>query len=106
MAGKKVIIRTLDIGADKQADYLNLGKEENPALGYRAIRICLTQTDIFRNSAPCDFQSFQLRADCNYVSNDHICRRSGRRFRKIVQEVKKELRDCDIPYKDVEKGNH
>ena len=47
MAGKKVIIRTLDIGADKQADYLNLGKEENPALGYRAIRICLTQTDIF-----------------------------------------------------------
>ena len=43
MAGKKVIIRTLDIGADKQVDYFNLDKEDNPAMGYRAIRICLTQ---------------------------------------------------------------
>lgn len=48
MAGKKVIIRTLDIGADKQADYFDLGKEENPAMGYRAIRICLAQTEIFK----------------------------------------------------------
>lgn len=48
MSGKKVIIRTLDIGADKQVDYFNLKKEENPALGYRAIRICLTRTDIFK----------------------------------------------------------
>lgn len=48
MNGKKVIIRTLDIGADKKADYLHLDKEENPALGYRAIRICLTQKDIFK----------------------------------------------------------
>ena len=48
MGGKKVIIRTLDIGADKQADYFNLPKEENPALGYRAIRICLMQHDIFK----------------------------------------------------------
>lgn len=48
MAGKKVIIRTLDIGADKQADYFNLDKEDNPALGYRAIRICLTQREIFK----------------------------------------------------------
>ena len=48
MEGKKVVIRTLDIGADKKADYLNLGHEENPALGYRAIRICLTQKDIFK----------------------------------------------------------
>ncbi len=47
MGGKKVIIRTLDIGADKQADYLGLDKEENPALGFRAIRICLTNMDIF-----------------------------------------------------------
>lgn len=47
MAGRKVIIRTMDIGADKKIDYFNLGNEENPALGYRAIRICLTQTDIF-----------------------------------------------------------
>lgn len=48
MAGKKVIIRTLDIGADKQADYFNLDKEENPALGFRAIRICLTHPEIFK----------------------------------------------------------
>lgn len=48
MSGKKVIIRTLDIGADKQVDYFNLKKEENPALGYRAIRICLARTDIFK----------------------------------------------------------
>ena len=48
MAGKKVIIRTLDIGADKKADYFNLDKEENPALGYRAIRICLTRPEIFK----------------------------------------------------------
>ena len=48
MAGKKVIIRTLDIGADKQVDYFNLAKEENPALGYRAIRICLTRPEMFK----------------------------------------------------------
>ena len=48
MAGKKVIIRTLDIGADKQAEYFGLDKEDNPALGYRAIRICLTRKEIFR----------------------------------------------------------
>lgn len=50
MAGKKVIIRTLDIGADKQVDYFNLDKEDNPAMGYRAIRICLTQPEILRPS--------------------------------------------------------
>ena len=48
MAGKKVIIRTLDVGADKQADYFGLDHEENPALGYRAIRICLTRRDVFK----------------------------------------------------------
>ena len=48
MAGKPAIIRTLDIGADKQCDYFNLDKEDNPALGVRAIRICLTRTDIFK----------------------------------------------------------
>ena len=48
MAGKKVIIRTLDIGADKKADYFGFDAEENPAMGYRAIRICLKQPDIFK----------------------------------------------------------
>ena len=50
MAGKKVIIRTLDIGADKQVDYFNLGNEDNPAMGYRAIRICLRQPEISKLS--------------------------------------------------------
>ena len=48
MAGKKVIIRTMDIGADKQVDYFNLNKEDNPALGFRAIRICLARPEIFK----------------------------------------------------------
>ena len=52
MAGKKVIIRTLDIGADKQVDYFNLGNEDNPAMGYRAIRICLRQPK-FQTQASC-----------------------------------------------------
>ena len=70
MAGKKVIIRTLDIGADKQVDYFELGKEENPAMGYRAIRICLERPEIFKT---------QLRAiyrASHYGSNDHFGFRS------------------------------
>ena len=75
MAGKKVIIRTLDIGADKQADYLNLEKEENPALGYRAIRICLSQPEIFQGTAKSAFQSFRIRNTFDYVSYDYFCGR-------------------------------
>ena len=48
MAGKKVIIRTLDIGADKQIDYFDMAHEENPAMGYRAIRICLDRPEVFK----------------------------------------------------------
>jgi phosphotransferase system enzyme I (PtsI) len=103
MAGKKVIIRTLDIGADKQVDYLNLGEEENPALGYRAIRICLDQTDIFKT---------QLRAllrASHYgtisimfpmiISVDEV-----KQIKSILAEVKKELDEAGVPYKDVEIG--
>jgi phosphotransferase system enzyme I (PtsI) len=103
MAGKKVIIRTLDIGADKQVDYLNLGDEENPALGYRAIRICLTQTDIFKT---------QLRAllRASYYGNlgimfpmiismDEI-----RQIKSILDDVKKELKEAGVPFKDPEIG--
>lgn len=57
MAGKKVIIRTLDIGADKQVDYFNLDKEDNPAMGYRAIRICLTQPEIFKTQLRAIFRA-------------------------------------------------
>ena len=103
MAGKKVIIRTLDIGADKQADYLNLGKEENPALGYRAIRICLTQTDIFKTQLRAIFRA----SNYGQIAIMYPMITSVEDVKKIqvtVQEVKKELRDCEIPYKDVEEG--
>ncbi|MDE7194966.1 MAG: phosphoenolpyruvate--protein phosphotransferase [Oscillospiraceae bacterium] len=84
MAGKKVIIRTLDIGADKQVDYFNLKKEENPALGYRAIRICLTRPEIFRT---------QLRA----LYRASVYGNLGIMFPMIasVSELEKILEMCD-----------
>lgn len=84
MAGKKVIIRTLDIGADKQVDYFNLKKEENPALGYRAIRICLTRPDIFKT---------QLRA----LYRASVFGNLGIMFPMItsVSELEKILAICD-----------
>ena len=84
MAGKKVIIRTLDIGADKQVDYFNLAKEENPALGYRAIRICLTRPEVFRT---------QLRALYRASAYGNL----GIMFPMItsVSELEKILSICD-----------
>lgn len=84
MAGKKVIIRTLDIGADKQVDYFNMKKEENPALGYRAIRICLTRPEIFKT---------QLRALFRASAYGNL----GIMFPMItsVSEVEKILKVCD-----------
>lgn len=84
MAGKKVIIRTLDIGADKQCDYFNLKKEDNPALGYRAIRICLTRPEIFKT---------QLRA----LYRASVYGNLGIMFPMItsVWEVEKILEICD-----------
>ena len=68
MAGKKVIIRTLDIGADKQIDYFNMAHEENPAMGYRAIRICL-------DTAESTFPRKHVRKYFHHVSDDHLCNR-------------------------------
>ena len=103
MAGKKVIIRPLDIGADKHADYLGLDKEENPALGYRAIRICLTQPDIFKT---------QLRALLRAAVYGNISVmypmitsvEEVEKIKEIVKEVKAELEQSGTPYKDVEEG--
>ncbi len=103
MADKKVIIRTLDIGADKQADYFNLGKEENPAMGYRAIRICLTQTDIFKT---------QLRAilRAGVFGNISIMYpmitslSEIKRIKEIVAEVKRELSQEKTAFADIEQG--
>ncbi len=103
MAGKKVIIRTLDIGADKQADYFRLEKEENPAMGYRAIRICLTQSEIFKT---------QLRALLRAAAFGNISvmypmiisQEEVRRIGEIVKEVEAELEDDGIPYRHPEQG--
>ncbi len=103
MGGKKVIIRTLDIGADKQVDYFNLDKEDNPALGYRAIRICLTRKDIFKT---------QLRAllrasafgNISIMFPMIISVGEVHQIKEILQEVKDELKSEGIEYKDVEIG--
>ncbi len=103
MAGKKVIIRTLDIGADKQADYLNLGKEDNPAMGYRAIRICLKQPDIFKT---------QLRALLRAAMFGNIsimypmitAAEEVEQIFKIIKEVQDELDTAMIPYRYPEQG--
>ena len=70
MAGKPAIIRTLDIGADKQCDYFNLDKEDNPALGMRAIRICITRTDIFKTQLRALYRASAYGNIPYYVSND------------------------------------
>ena len=103
MAGKKVIIRTLDIGADKQIDYFGLEHEDNPALGYRAVRICLDQPDIFRT---------QLRAllRASMFGNISIMIPmiasvwEVRKVKEIMEEVKAELTSEGIPFKNVEFG--
>lgn len=103
MAGKKVIIRTLDIGADKQVDYFNLGNEDNPAMGYRAIRICLKQPDIFK---------IQLRAllraamygNLSIMYPMIISVEEVQKIYEIVEEVKEELDADGIPFKTPEQG--
>lgn len=103
MAGKKVIIRTLDIGADKQVDYFNLDKEENPAMGLRAIRICLTRPEIFKT---------QLRAILRASAYGNIAVmypmiisvEEVRKIKSIMEEVKAELDEAGIQYGQVEQG--
>ena len=103
MAGKKVIIRTLDIGADKQADYLNLEKEENPALGYRAIRICLSQPEIFKVQLRALFRA-SVYGTLSIMYPMITSVEEVMRIKEIVKEVKAELKASDTPYKDVEEG--
>ncbi|HCL04131.1 MAG TPA: phosphoenolpyruvate--protein phosphotransferase [Lachnoclostridium phytofermentans] len=103
MAGKKVVIRTLDIGADKQADYFGLDKEENPAMGYRAIRICLIQPDIFRTQLRAIYRaSIYGTVAIMYpmiISVDEV-----KKIKEIVQSVKDELTLQGIPFHNVEQG--
>ena len=103
MGGKKVIIRTLDIGADKQVDYFDMEKEENPAMGLRAIRICLTRPEIFKT---------QLRALLRASAYGNIAImypmiisvEEVRKIKAIMESVKAELDEAGIPYGDVEQG--
>lgn len=103
MAGKKVIIRTLDIGADKQVDYFHLEKEENPAMGYRAIRICLTRPDIFKTQLRAIYRaSYYGTISIMFpmiISVDEVLK-----CKEIVNEVKRELDEQGLPYGEVELG--
>jgi phosphotransferase system enzyme I (PtsI) len=103
MAGKKVIIRTLDIGADKQADYFGLDHEENPAMGYRAIRICLNQPDIFKTQLRALFRA-SIFGTIAIMYPMIISVNEVRKIKEIVAEVKKELDEEGLPYADVEQG--
>ena len=103
MEGKKVVIRTLDIGADKKADYLNLGHEENPALGYRAIRICLNQKDIFKTQLRALYRA-AVYGNISIMYPMIISTEEVEAIREVSAEVKKELQEANIPYKDVEEG--
>lgn len=103
MAGKRVIIRTLDIGADKQADYFALDKEENPAMGLRAIRICLTRPEIFKTQLRALFRASAFgKIAIMYPMITSV--KEVRQICEIVAEVKKELDDANIAYGDVEQG--
>ena len=103
MAGKKVIIRTLDIGADKQVDYFNLGQEDNPALGYRAIRICLTQPEIFKTQLRALFRA-SAYGNIAIMYPMIISVEEVRRIKEISAQVKEELTRAGIRIGDVEEG--
>ncbi|MCM1283335.1 MAG: phosphoenolpyruvate--protein phosphotransferase [Muribaculaceae bacterium] len=103
MAGKKVIIRTLDIGADKQAEYFGLDKEENPAMGYRAIRICLDRREVFKTQLRALYRaSYYGSLGIMFpmiISVDEVVQ-----IRAVIDEVKAELDAESVPYRDVELG--
>lgn len=103
MAGKKVVIRTLDIGADKQADYLGLEREENPALGFRAIRICLTRPEIFKPQLRALFRAARSgNLSVMYPMITSV--EEVEKIRAIAREVEEELREEKIPFVVPEQG--
>lgn len=103
MEGKKVIIRTLDIGADKQVDYFKLPKEENPAMGFRAIRICLERPEVFKTQLRAIYRASAFGTAAimfpMIISVGEI-----RKIKKIVEEVKEELTKEGISFNRVELG--
>lgn len=104
MAGKKVIIRTLDIGADKQVDYFKLDKEDNPALGYRAIRICLTRPEIFKTQLRALYRA-SAYGQISIMFPMIISVAEVKKIKEVVEEVKAELRTEGAAFReDVELG--
>lgn len=104
MAGKKVIIRTLDIGADKQVDYFGLDKEENPALGYRAIRICLTRPDIFKTQLRALYRASAF-GQIAIMFPMIISVKEVQKIKAMIEEVKAELREEGASFReDLELG--
>ena len=99
MAGKKVIIRTLDIGADKKIEYFDLDAEENPALGYRAIRICLTRQDIFKTQLRALYRA-SVFGNLSIMFPMIIAREEILEIKKIINEVKIELAAENVPFSD------
>ena len=103
MAGKKVIIRTLDIGADKQVDYFDMEKEENPAMGYRAIRICLDRVDMFKTQLRAIYRASHY-GTISIMFPMIISVSEVKKIKEIIEEVKLELSSQDIPFGKVELG--
>ncbi len=99
MAGKKVIIRTLDIGADKKIDYFNLGNEENPALGYRAIRICLSEPEIFKTQLRALFRA-SVFGTLSIMFPMIISKEEVLKIKELVKEVKQELTAQSLPFSE------
>ncbi|MCM1172448.1 MAG: phosphoenolpyruvate--protein phosphotransferase [Clostridium sp.] len=99
MAGKKVIIRTLDIGADKQVDYFNLDKEENPALGYRAIRICLTRPEIFKTQLRALYRA-SVYGNLGIMFPMITSVSEVEKIKAVCDEVKAELKEEGLEYSE------
>ena len=103
LAGKQVIIRTLDIGADKQCDYFNMDPEDNPALGYRAIRICLTRPEVFKTQLRALYRASAFgNISIMYPMITSVW--EVKQIKKIVEEVKEELRSQNIEFGEVAQG--
>lgn len=103
MGGKRVIIRTLDIGADKKCDYFQMEQEENPALGYRAIRICLTRPEIFKTQLRALFRAAAYgNLSVMYPMITSVW--EIKRIKEVVEEVKNELEEQNMEYKIPEQG--
>lgn len=103
MAGKKVIIRTLDIGADKKVGYFQLDEEENPALGFRAIRICLERQELFKTQLRAILRA-SVFGNLSVMFPMVISVQEVQEIKAILEEAKNELKEQGIPYKDVETG--